>query len=86
MNDILVLYYSRNGATRALAQAIAQGVDSVPGMQARVRTVPLSPPFAKPRSRIFPPTARPTPKCATWKNAPESRSGRPRGSATWRLR
>src|SRR5476651_965722 len=40
MNDILVLYYSRNGATRELAQAIAQGVDSVPGMQARVRTVP----------------------------------------------
>jgi NAD(P)H dehydrogenase (quinone) len=35
-----VLYYSRNGATRELAQAIAQGVDSVPGMQARVRTVP----------------------------------------------
>ncbi|MEA3115828.1 MAG: hypothetical protein QOG58_5627, partial [Caballeronia sp.] len=26
MNDILVLYYSRNGATRELAQAIAQGV------------------------------------------------------------
>jgi NAD(P)H dehydrogenase (quinone) len=40
MTDILVLYYSRNGATRDLAQAIAQGVDSVPGAQARVRTVP----------------------------------------------
>jgi NAD(P)H dehydrogenase (quinone) len=40
MNDILVLYYSRNGATRELAQAIAQGIDGVPGMQARVRTVP----------------------------------------------
>jgi len=40
MNDILVLYYSRHGATRELALAIAQGVDSVPGMQARVRTVP----------------------------------------------
>src|SRR3954452_4516396 len=40
MNDILVLYYSRHGATRELALAIAQGVDSVTGMQARVRTVP----------------------------------------------
>jgi NAD(P)H dehydrogenase (quinone) len=40
MKDILVLYYSRHGATRELALAIAQGVDSVPGMQARVRTVP----------------------------------------------
>ncbi|CAB3715549.1 NAD(P)H:quinone oxidoreductase [Trinickia soli] len=40
MKDILVLYYSRHGATRDLALAIAQGVDSVAGMQARVRTVP----------------------------------------------
>lgn len=40
MKDILVLYYSRNGATRELALAIAQGIDSVPGAQARIRTVP----------------------------------------------
>ncbi len=40
MKDILVLYYSRHGATRELALAIAHGVDSVSGMQARVRTVP----------------------------------------------
>ncbi|HVW50717.1 MAG TPA: NAD(P)H:quinone oxidoreductase [Trinickia sp.] len=40
MKDILVLYYSRHGATRDLALALAQGVDSVAGMQARVRTVP----------------------------------------------
>jgi NAD(P)H dehydrogenase (quinone) len=40
MKDILVLYYSRYGATRELALAIAHGVDSVAGMQARVRTVP----------------------------------------------
>jgi NAD(P)H dehydrogenase (quinone) len=40
MADILVLYYSRHGATRELARAIAQGVDSVPGAQARLRTVP----------------------------------------------
>lgn len=40
MKDILVLYYSRHGATRQLAQWIAQGIDSTHGAQARVRTVP----------------------------------------------
>lgn len=37
---ILVLYYSRNGATRKLAELIAQGVESVSGCEARLRTVP----------------------------------------------
>lgn len=37
---ILVLYYSRNGATRKLAELIAQGVESVAGCDARLRTVP----------------------------------------------
>ncbi|QGZ61141.1 NAD(P)H:quinone oxidoreductase [Paraburkholderia acidisoli] len=40
MKPILVLYYSRHGATRELARAIAQGIDSVSGAEARVRTVP----------------------------------------------
>ena len=37
---ILVLYYSRHGATRKLAELIAQGIESVPGFDARLRTVP----------------------------------------------
>lgn len=37
---ILVLYYSRHGKTRKLAELIAQGVESVPGLEARLRTVP----------------------------------------------
>jgi NAD(P)H dehydrogenase (quinone) len=37
---ILVLYYSRNGATRQLAELIAEGIESVPGASARLRTVP----------------------------------------------
>jgi NAD(P)H dehydrogenase (quinone) len=37
---ILVLYYSRHGATRRLAELIGQGIDSVPGCEARLRTVP----------------------------------------------
>ena len=40
MAEILVLYYSRNGATEALARQVCKGVDSVDGMAARLRTVP----------------------------------------------
>jgi len=37
---ILVLYYSRHGSTRKLAELIGQGIDSVAGCEARLRTVP----------------------------------------------
>ena len=37
---ILVLYYSRGGATATLAQQVARGVELVDGMSARLRTVP----------------------------------------------
>lgn len=40
MSDVLVLYYSRYGATDALAREVCRGVDSVKGMAARLRTVP----------------------------------------------
>ncbi len=39
-HDILVLYYSSTGATRDLARLIAEGIESVPGVNARLRTVP----------------------------------------------
>jgi NAD(P)H dehydrogenase (quinone) len=39
-SDILVLYYSRYGATRDLARLIAEGIESIPGANARLRTVP----------------------------------------------
>ena len=38
--NLLVLYYTRHGATAQLAQAIAQGIESVPGCMATLRTVP----------------------------------------------
>ncbi len=38
--DILVLYYSRHGSVARMARLIARGVESVPGAQARLRTVP----------------------------------------------
>lgn len=37
---ILVLYYSRHGATAQLAQQIARGIESIDGIEARIRTVP----------------------------------------------
>lgn len=40
MNTILVLYYSRYGAVKEMAQHIARGVESVPDMEACLRTVP----------------------------------------------
>jgi NAD(P)H dehydrogenase (quinone) len=40
MPYVLVLYYSHNGATAELANQVARGVGEVPGMEARVRTVP----------------------------------------------
>ncbi len=38
--EILVLYYSQHGATKQMAQLIARGVEQVPGLRARLRTVP----------------------------------------------
>lgn len=40
MNDVLVLYYSHNGATEALAREVCNGIDAVTGAAARLRTVP----------------------------------------------
>ena len=40
MAEILVLYYSRYGATAEMARHIARGIEEVAGMQARLRTVP----------------------------------------------
>jgi NAD(P)H dehydrogenase (quinone) len=40
MNEILVLYYSLNGATESLAREICRGVDAVADMASRLRTVP----------------------------------------------
>ena len=39
MTEILVLYYSRDGATSEMARQIARGIESVAGVTARIRTV-----------------------------------------------
>lgn len=40
MKNVLVLYYSRYGATAVMAKLIARGVESVEGVEAVIRTVP----------------------------------------------
>lgn len=37
---VLVLYYSRSGHVAAMADQIARGIEAVPGIEARLRTVP----------------------------------------------
>jgi NAD(P)H dehydrogenase (quinone) len=40
MMEILILYYSRHGATADMARHIARGVENIDGVSARLRTVP----------------------------------------------
>jgi NAD(P)H dehydrogenase (quinone) len=40
VTEVLVLYYSRNGSVAEMAKLVARGVESVSGVQARIRSVP----------------------------------------------
>jgi NAD(P)H dehydrogenase (quinone) len=40
MAEILIVYYSRNGSVAQLARHVARGVEEVPDMHARLRSVP----------------------------------------------
>ncbi len=40
MPEFLVVYYSRNGSVQQMAKLIARGIEMVPGVSARLRTVP----------------------------------------------
>src|ERR1700730_13273235 len=62
MNEILVLYYSRQGSTAALARQVCRGVETVPGMQARLRSVA---PVAATTERLDPPVPNEGPPYAT---------------------
>lgn len=54
MSHILVLYYSRYGNTRAMAEKIAEGVELM-GQEARVRTVPAVSPNCEATEPDIPP-------------------------------
>ncbi len=62
---ILVLYYSRDGATEAMARQVARGVECVSGIEARLRTVPsLSAPADDAEGMALPATQEDLKHCA----------------------
>lgn len=62
---ILVLYYSRDGATAAMAKQVARGVECVSGIEARLRTVPsLSVPDDESEAMALPATQEDLKHCA----------------------
>ncbi len=56
---ILILYYSRHGATRKLAELIAQGAESVAGCEAILRTVPAVSPVTEASEPAIPDSGAP---------------------------
>ena len=58
MNHILVLYYSRHGATQAVAEAVARGVEAAGG-EARLRTVPPVSPTSESTAPTVPDSGAP---------------------------
>lgn len=59
MSYILVLYYSRYGAVKQLAQHIARGIESVDGIEARIRTVPSVSPNSEATEPAIPDSGAP---------------------------
>ncbi len=59
MTTILVLYYSRYGSVKQMAQYIARGIESVPGTEARLRTVPAVSPNTEASEPTIPESGAP---------------------------
>ena len=59
MTRILVLYYSRHGSVRRMADLVARGVASVPGCEAVVRTVPEVSPLPEASAPAIPESGPP---------------------------
>lgn len=51
---VLVLYYSRYGATENMAKLIARGIHRIEGIEARIRTVPSVSPTTKTAEALVP--------------------------------
>lgn len=52
--NVLILYYSRYGATASMARLLARGVEQNPGVEARLRTVPPVSPDHEPSVPAIP--------------------------------
>jgi NAD(P)H dehydrogenase (quinone) len=67
MTEVLVLYYSRHGATAEVARHIVRGIESVAGVTARVRTVPPVSPTTEATDAAVPESGPPYATSATWR-------------------
>ena len=59
MPYILILYYSRYGSVKQMAQHIARGVESVAGIEAKIRTVPSVSPTTEATEATVPESGAP---------------------------
>jgi NAD(P)H dehydrogenase (quinone) len=59
MTKILVLYYSRQGSVKQMAHYIARGVESVPDVEAVIRTVPSVSPTSEATTPTIPESGAP---------------------------
>ncbi|MBT3049141.1 MAG: NAD(P)H:quinone oxidoreductase [Candidatus Thiodiazotropha sp.] len=59
MAEVLILYYSRHGATAEMARIIARGVEEVAGVDARLRTVPEVSPLCEATEESIPESGAP---------------------------
>jgi NAD(P)H dehydrogenase (quinone) len=59
MIEVLVLYYSRSGKVARMAHMIAHGIEQVPGVRARIRTVPPVSPVCEQTEPSIPDTGAP---------------------------
>jgi NAD(P)H dehydrogenase (quinone) len=59
MAEILILYYSVGGSLRRMAELVAEGVERVPGAQAKLRTVPKVAPVTQAAAPAVPPEGAP---------------------------
>ena len=57
--EILIVYYSRYGSTTDMANMIARGVEEVPGVTAKIRTVPEVSPVCEATEDAIPASGHP---------------------------
>jgi len=59
MKEILVIYYSNHGSVLELARHVVQGIEQIPGVSARLRTVPRVSTVCKATEDTIPPDGAP---------------------------
>src|SRR5690606_24399540 len=77
MVEVLIVYYSRWGATAEMANLIARGVEEVPGAVAKVRTVPEVSPVCEATAAAIPESGPPYAELDDLKNCDALALGSP---------